>query len=311
MREFERLICQVTGAKYVVATSSCTAALHISLVAMGIEAGSEVITSPLTFAATSNVILHVRARPVFADIDCETGNIDPEMIKKLITPATKAIIPVHYAGQPCDMDEIRALAAHYGLKVIEDAAHAIGATYRGRPIGSDAEAACYSFYPNKNITTGEGGAVACNDEALALRLRMLINHGMSNDAWRRYSDKGSWYYEVTLPGFKYNMTDIQAAIGIGQIKHLEEFVGRRAYIAQRYNMAFASLPGVSIPIVRSDRRTAWHLYVLRLGANARMKRNAFIDELRTRHNIGSTVNFIPLPMHPYLCLAASISEDDR
>ncbi len=273
--------------------------MHLALSAFGIGPGDEVITTPVTFCATVNVILHAGATPILADIGDDL-NLDPVRVEALITPRTKVILPVHYAGLPCDMERIWELAREHGLKVVEDAAHAVGAEYKGRKIGSGkSDAVCFSFYATKNMTTGEGGMVTTNSEELADRMRILSLHGMSRDAWNRYGKNGSWYYEVVDLGFKYNMPDILAAIGLVQLRKLDRMNARRAEIAARYNEAFAELQEVQLPPDREDCKHAWHLYVLRLNLDMlAIDRAQFIEEMGVR-GIGCSVHFIPIPLHPY------------
>ncbi len=296
---FEEQFKEYVGSRFAVAVSSCTAALHLSLAASGIGPGDEVITSPLTFAATSNVIIHQGAKPTFADIDRKTNNIAPESVEEKLTEQTKAIIPVHYAGHPCEMDEIDRIAKEHDLLIIEDAAHALAASYKNRTIGTLGDATCFSFYATKNITTAEGGMLTTNDEKLAQRARILSLHGISTDAWKRYASRGSWYYEVMYPGYKYNMTDIQAAIGIHQLKRLPEMQKRREEIAKAYNDAFGNTEGIIIPMSRPYVRHAWHLYAIQVNTNVlKANRDTVIDALKAR-NIGTSVHFIPLHLHPY------------
>ena len=293
--EFEECIARYTSAKHAICVNSCTAALHLSLLALDIGNGDEVITTPFTFASTGNVIVHVDAKPVFVDIDKNTYNIDPEKIEQAITPRTKAIIPVHYAGQPCDMRAIADIAKRHGLYVIEDAAHAIGAEYDGIKIGTISEATCFSFYVTKNITTGEGGAITTNNDKLAAKLRRLRLHGMSKDAWKRYSSAGSWYYEIEDCGWKYNMMDIQAAIGIQQIRRLDEFVQVRRKHAQTYTDELRGTTGIILPNEARNVLHAYHLYpVLVIGHD----RAQFIEQMRTL-NFGCSVHFIPLHLQPF------------
>lgn len=292
---FEEQIAAYTGAKYAVAVNSCTAALHLSLLAYGIGPGDEVITSPYTFASTGNVIVHSGARPVFADIQRDTFNIDPEKINEAITPKTKAIIPVHFAGQPCDMKEIQEIADDHNLVVIEDAAHAIGAEYRGKKIGSLSDATCFSFYATKNMTTGEGGAVTTNDPKIADKMRILRLHGISKDAWKRYSAQGSWYYEIEECGWKYNMTDIQAALGIHQLRKLDGFVETRRKYAEMYSTGIRDFEGVVTPLEKKGQKHVYHLYPVLLNE---MDRGDFIREM-AEMGIGCSVHFIPLHLHPF------------
>jgi dTDP-4-amino-4,6-dideoxygalactose transaminase len=297
-RRFEEDFAAYVGAKHAIALSSCTAALHTSLAALNIGPGDEVIVPTLTFCATANVVVHLGATPVVVDVD-QDFQISPEAIRRAIGPRTKAIIPVHYAGQSCSLAEISALAESHGIPLIEDAAHAAGAEYDGRKIGLHGRAVCFSFYAIKNMTTGEGGMITTNDDDFAARIRLLALHGMSRDAWKRYTEAGSWYYEVLEPGYKYNMTDIQAALGIHQLRRLDGFIHRRQQIAAMYDSAFSDLPELRLPARLPGRNHTFHLYPIRLNAdNSRLNRSAFIDKLRAR-NIGTSVHFIPLHRHPF------------
>lgn len=297
-KEFERLIGEYIGAGHAVAVNSCTGALHIALAAIGIGPGDEVITSPLTFCSTANVIIHLGATPVFADIGYDY-NIDPIEIERHITSRTKAILPVHYSGQPCQMNDILACAHEHKLRVIEDAAHAIGARYRGRRVGTIGDVTAFSFYAIKNMTTAEGGMLTTDDDELAEKMRLFSLHGISKDAWKRYTSEGSWYYEVVLPGYKYNMTDIQAALGIHQLARLERFLECRRTYASMYNEAFGAIPGIQVPVVHADVRHAWHLYVIKLELEClTINRAQFIEALRAE-KIGTSVHFIPVHLHPY------------
>ncbi len=293
--KLEESLAQYTGAKNIVAVNSCTAALHLSLLALKIGKGDEVITTPYTFAATVNSIIHVGAKPVFVDVERETANIDAGKIEEAITERTKAIIPVHYAGQPCDMKEINDIAKRSNLKVIEDAAHAIGAEYGGKPIGHSDNTVCFSFYATKNITTGEGGAIATNDDGAAKMAKIMRLHGMSADAWKRYTNKNSWYYEIEECGWKYNMTDPQAALGLVQMKRLNELRDIRIKYAKMYTNAFKELEGLITPVEKPDRLHAFHLYPLLL---KNYDRSEFIQEMSKR-GIGCSVHFIPVHLHPY------------
>ncbi|WP_019534272.1 DegT/DnrJ/EryC1/StrS family aminotransferase [Paenibacillus ginsengihumi] len=294
--EFEKKFAEYVGAEHAVAMNSCTAALHIALLSANIGPGDEVITTPMTFAASANTIIHVGAVPVFADIDPETGCIDPDEIAKKVTPRTKAIIPVHYSGHSCDLDAIYEIADKHGLFVSEDAAHAIYTRYKGRMIGDNPKGAVsYSFYATKNLSTGEGGMLVTNNEEIANRARVLITHGMSRNAWNRYAKGGSWKYDIEEPGYKYNMFDIQASLGLIQLDRLEEMQQRRAQIADRYNRAFSELAAVKVPTVSEGTTThSWHLYVLRVNpAELRIDRDQLIEELKER-NVGTSVHFIPV-----------------
>lgn len=295
---FEKEFARFLGAPAALAVSSCTAGLHVSLVALGIGEGDEVITTPMTFAATTNVIEHAGARPVLADVEPDTLNIDPDLVEAAITPRTRAIIAVHYAGHPAEMDRIYDLGRRHNLIIIEDAAHAFPARYRGRLIGSRDNPASFSFYATKNLTTGEGGALTGSPEFVE-QARQFILHGMSRDAWKRYQREGSWYYEIVLPGFKYNMTDIQAAIGLGQLPKISAFQQRRRQIVSAYQKAFSGHPALETPVERPEVEHAWHLYPLRLREQAlTIDRQRFIQEL-DRLNIGTSVHFIPIHIHPY------------
>ena len=297
-KRFEEQFRCYIGSKHAIAVNSCTAALHVALAAAGIGPGDEVITSPLTFCSTANVIVHLGGTPVFADIG-EDYNVDPREIERHITPATKAIIPVHYSGQPCQMDEILACARRRGLLVIEDAAHAVGAKYCGRMVGTIGDVTAFSFYAIKNMTTAEGGMITTDDDEIAERMRLLSLHGISKDAWKRYTSAGSWYYEVIYAGYKCNMADIQAALGIHQLARLEGFLEARSRIVARYNEAFGEMPELRIPIVNCGVRHAWHLYVIQLNLERlTIDRAQFIEALRAE-NIGTSVHFIPVHLHPY------------
>lgn len=305
VKRFEEDFARYIGARHALAVNSCTAGLHIALTALGIGAGDEVIVPTLTFCATANVVVHLGARPVLVDVG-EDLNVTPEAIEAAITPRTRAIMPVHYGGQPCDLTAIYSIAARHGLPVVEDAAHAVGAAYRGHKIGSDALAGgtarvitAFSFYPTKNMTTGEGGMITTADDALAERMRLLSLHGLSRDAWKRYTSAGSWYYEVVAAGYKDNMTDIQAALGIHQLQRLDGFIATRQRYARLYDEAFGSLPEVQTPIVRPGRTHIYHLYPIRLALERlTIDRAQFIDKLRAL-NIGCSVHFVPVHLHPF------------
>jgi dTDP-4-amino-4,6-dideoxygalactose transaminase len=297
VRRFEEEFAAYTGARCAIAVSSCTAALHVALAALGIGPGDEVIVPTMTFCATANVVVHLGATPVLADVG-EDFQITPEAIERAITPRTRAVIPVHYGGDACDMDEILDLARRHRIRVIEDAAHAAGATYRSRKIGVHGDAVCFSFYATKNLTTGEGGMVTTGDPDLASRIRCLSLHGMSHDAWKRYSKAGSWRYEVLEPGFKCNMGDIQAALGIHQLRRLDEFSGSRRSIAHRYRQALSGIPGLILPKETAGRGHVFHLYPVRIDQRQTgVTRDEFIERLRSL-NIGTSVHFIPLHRHP-------------
>lgn len=287
------------SAKHAVAVNSCTAALHLSLLASGVGPGDEVITTPMTFCATVNAIIHAGATPVLADIDPISMNIDPKQIEKNISPRTKAILPVHFGGRPCDMDPICETANRYNLKIIEDCAHAIETEYRGRKTGTFGNFGCFSFYVTKNIVTGEGGMVITGSEEDAARIKMLALHGMSKDAWKRFADEGHKHYLVMECGFKYNMMDIQAAMGIHQLKKIDIYWKQRRDIWQRYNEAFKDLP-ITLPTVpEPSTRHAYHLYTILVDRiHTGITRDSFLDAM-TKANIGVGVHYLSIPEHPY------------
>lgn len=288
------------GGVEAIAVNSATAGLHLALEAVGVGPGDEVITTPYTFTATAEVVRYLGADPVFVDIDPATFNIDSALIEAAITPKTKAIIPVHFAGLSCDMQAIIAIARKHGLKVVEDAAHALPTTCEGKVIGTlESDVTVFSFYATKTITTGEGGMVVTRDPAIAARCRVMRLHGISRDAFDRYvSTKPSWHYEVVAPGYKYNLTDVAAAIGIHQLRKADAFRERRAAIAAQYDAALSGLPLVLPPHAPAGEVHAWHLYVLRLAEDAPIGRDAFIEQMAAR-GIGCSVHFIPLHLHPY------------
>ena len=336
--QFEREFAAHVGAKFAVAVNSCTAAMHLSLEAAGVQAGDCVLTTPYTFAATAEVIRYFNAVPVFIDVQPDTLNMNPDALLETLEDldrcladgaaprmpavaralgegrrddrgraAVKAVIPVHIAGHPCDMESIAAIARVHSLAVIEDAAHACSASLKTHPIGGAAAAsvgdapwaACFSFYATKTLTTGEGGMITTDSEVWADRCRVMSLHGISKDAWKRYSAEGSWFYEITAPGYKYNMPDIPAAMGLAQLRKLDAMRRRREEIAGRYDAAFADCPEIETPTVRGDVTHAWHLYMIRLcGDLLTAGREDFIVRLKER-NISSSVHFIPLHIHPY------------
>lgn len=293
--EFEKALCGYTGARYAVTVSSGTAALHIAALASGLKKGDEAITSPVTFVASANCILYAGARPVFADIDEDTVNIDPDEIARRINGRTKAIIPVHFAGQPCDLKSIRGIAKRRGITVIEDASHALGAEYRGSKIGSCeySEMTVFSFHPVKHITTGEGGAVLTNRKELYRKLLMLRNHGITKETGHKAD---AWYYEQQLLGFNYRITDFQCALGLSQLKRLDRFVEKRRKIAGYYNENLSGIEGLTLPYIDQDDGSSWHIYCVRL-KNSAIRRRIF-DRLR-KAGIGTQVHYIPVHLQPY------------
>lgn len=295
----EEELSRYVGGGEVVCLDSCTAALHLALCLLDLEPGDEVVTTPLTFVSTVNAIVHAGGTPVLADVEDDTLNLSPAAFGEAITDRTRAVIPVHFGGHPAEMDPLVQLAREKGISVIEDAAHAIGASYKGRAAGTLGDAGCFSFYATKNMTTGEGGALVLPDVARAERARVLRLHGMSRDAWKRHEDKGAWYYEVTAPGFKYNMTDLEAALGLCQLARLDEFNLRRREIAARYDEGLAGVSAVTTPPCHDDVEHAYQLYPVRLQSAAlEGGRGRFIEEL-TAQNIGTSVHFIPVHYHPY------------
>jgi perosamine synthetase len=297
--DFEQQFARLVGTRHGVAVNSATAALHLALAAVGVGEGDEVIVPTMTFAATSEVVLYLRAKPVLVDCTPDTLNIDPAAIAAALTPRTRAIIPVHFAGQPCDGEAILSLARRHDLRVIEDAAHALPACDGARMIGGIGDITCFSFYATKTITTGEGGMATTDNIEWADKMRMLSLHGISHDAWKRYSAEGSWYYEIMNVGYKYNLTDLAASIGLEQLKKCRGFAAARRRIAEAYNDGFADLAEIRTPVCRAGVQHAWHLYVIQLELERlSIDRREFIEALRQRH-IGASVHFIPLHLHPY------------
>jgi dTDP-4-amino-4,6-dideoxygalactose transaminase len=297
-KRFEEEFTAYLGAPGALALNSCTAGLHAALATLGVGPGDEVITTPMTFCSSVNVIEHVGARPILADVCPDTLNIDPERVRASLSPRTRAILPVHFGGHPVDMAPIRAMAADNGLSLVEDAAHALPASYRGERIGAGDTPTAFSFYATKNVTTGEGGMLTGSPEFLD-RARVLSLHGMNRDAWRRYEREGSWYYEVCVPGFKYNMSDVQAALGLWQLRKLTRFQQRRREIVAAYGKAFGAEGALEPPTCRPEVEHAWHLYTLRIRPEClRIGRDEFIEQLTAR-GIGTSVHFIPIHLHPY------------
>jgi len=296
---FERAFADYVGARHAIGLSSCTAGLHLALVTLGIGPGDEVITSPITFPASANVIVHQGARPVFADVDPDTLNIDPAQIEARITPHTRAILPVHFAGHPCRMDAIVALARRHGLGLVEDAAHAIESACPAGKVGTIGDFAAFSFYATKNLTTGEGGMLTTEDDALAAQARLLSLHGISKDAWKRYAKDGPLHWETLAPGYKYNMFDIQAALGLAQLDRLEEWWQVRAAYVRRYREALADVAEIRILGEEPDVRHAYHLFVIVLDTDRlRGSREDVMADLRAE-GIGTGIHFRSLTLHPF------------
>jgi dTDP-4-amino-4,6-dideoxygalactose transaminase len=307
---FEERIRSLVRARYSVALNSCTAGLHLALAAIGTSSGDEVITSPYTFAATGEAILYLRARPVFADIVPETLNLDPDAVERVMTRRTKAIVPVHIAGLPCHMDALCSIARKRRLRVVEDAAHALGAALGGRPIGRIGDVTCFSFYATKNLTTGEGGMITTDDAELAEHIRRLSLHGLSRDAWKRYTRSGSWRYDVVELGYKYNMTDVAAALGLAQLRKFGAMQRRRVELARRYTDHFEGHHAFDLPVEERGSRHAWHLYILRLRPGVlRISRDRAIELLREM-GIGTSVHFLPLHLHSFYRKAFGYRQGD-
>lgn len=304
VRQFETKFAKAVDATYAIAVNSCTAAMHLSLEAIGLQRGDEVITTPYTFAATAEVIRYFDAQPVFVDIDPYDLNMDIGRIESVITDRTRAIIPVHIGGLAVDLARLHKVANHYQIPVIEDAAHAFPAKYQDQMIGSISQLTCFSFYATKTITTGEGGMICTDNAEWADRCRIMALHGISKDAWKRYTAQGSWYYEIVAPGYKYNMTDIAAAMGLAQLRKAERMRQRRFEIAQYYHQAFNGVSEIETPPLTCHSweegcQHGWHLYLIRLNlAQLKIDRAQFIEELKNR-KIGTSVHFIPLHLHPY------------
>lgn len=293
--EFEQAVCEYTGAKYAVAVSNGTAALHAACYAAGIGTGDEVITTPLTFAASANCVLYCGGTPVFADVDPKTYNIDPVEIERHITDKTKAIIPVHLAGQPCDMDEIHEIAKRHHLLVIEDGAHALGATYHGLPVGTGSDMVTFSFHPVKPVTTGEGGMIVTDEEHFYQKLLLFRSHCITRDEDLMTENEGPWFYQQLDLGYNYRMTDIQCALGLSQMKKLDRFLARRRFLASRYDDAFAGNEHIVTPYQAPGRESGWHLYMIQVPHHDR--REVF-EKLRSA-GIGVNVHYIPVYRHPY------------
>jgi dTDP-4-amino-4,6-dideoxygalactose transaminase len=297
--KFENEFKSFIGTKNSLAVNSWTAAAHLSLEAIGLKAGDEVIVPSVTFTASAEIVCYFKAKPVIVDVQRDTYNIDPVEIEKAVTEKTKAIIPVHYGGQPCDMDEIIEIAEKNKLYIIEDAAHALPSYYKGRIIGQLSDVTCFSFYATKTLATGEGGMICTDNEEIAKRCSIMRLHGINNDAWKRYTEEGSWYYEVIAPGFKYNFTDIQAGLGLAQLKKVNEMLAKRKEIFDLYNEGFKDNELIRLYNIKEDRISSHHLYPVELNIDGiKISRSRFIDELKEK-GIGASVHFIPLYRHPY------------
>jgi dTDP-4-amino-4,6-dideoxygalactose transaminase len=298
-KAFERDLADYVGAAHCVAVNSCTAALHLALEAVGVGPGDEVITTPITFASTANVIVHRGARPVFADVEPDTLNIDPALVERAVTRKTKAIIPVDFAGQPCDLDAVMAIGAQHGLPVIEDAAHAIGADYKGRRVGGVADMTCFSFYATKNITSGEGGALTTNRQDWAERIGVMALHGISRDAWKRYGAEGYRHWDIIAPGYKYNMFDLQAALVRSQFDKMERFHARRLELVRRLDAGLGAIAELARPAIRAWAGHAHHLYAIVLKTEALSADRDTIMNAIQAENIGIGVHFRAVHLHPF------------
>lgn len=309
-QEFEQAFARFLGAENAVAVGSCTAALHLALDALDLQPGDEVITSTITFTSTAATIVHAGGHPVLADVCADTLNLDPVDVARKITPRTRAIVPVHYAGHPVDMDELQAIAGPRGIVIIEDAAHALPASYKGRRIGTIGDATAFSFYATKNLCTGEGGMLTTARADLLERFRTRRLHGMSRDAWKRYSSEGSWRYDVSYPGFKYNLTDTASAMGLVQLRRLPEMHARRLELVALYGRLLGDCDLLRLPIARPEVEHGWHLYVVRFEAERlRIHRDQVIEELKAR-GIGSQVHFIPIHQHSWYRSALGVMDAD-
>lgn len=299
VHRFEEMFKEYKGVKYAMALNSCTAALHLSMLTIGINLEDEVIVPAMTFSATINAVIHAGGRPVFADCEKDTMNIDPKDIERKITSKTKAVIPVHFAGRPCNMRAIMDIAMKHNLKVVEDSAHAIEAEYHGEKAGTFGDIGCFSFYVTKNIVTGEGGMAITNNADYANKMKILALHGMSKDAWKRFGDEGYKHYQVVFAGFKYNMMDLQAAIGIHQLPRVDRYWKRRQEIWNRYNEAFKNFPVFTPAPIKPNTKHAYHLYTPLLDIDhLKITRDQFLDEM-TKRNIGVGVHYVALHLHPY------------
>lgn len=308
--KFEEEFNKYIGSQKSIAVNSWTAAGHLTLEAFGIQKGDEVIVPTMTFPATAEIVCYFGAKPVIVDVDEDTLNISIKEIEKAITNKTKAIIPVHYGGQPCDLDEIHEIAKIHNLKVLEDAAHSLPATYKGKKIGTISDATCFSFYATKTLSTGEGGMICTNDEELAERCAIMRLHGINRDAWKRYSEAGSWYYEVVAPGYKYNFTDLQASLGLPQLKKVNMMWEWRKKIASKYFEGFKDFELIELPYIKNDRESSWHLFPIRLNLEMLTKNRAQIIETLKDHNIGVGVHFMPVHQHLYYSESFNLNDNN-
>lgn len=307
---FENEFNSFIGSKFSVVTSSWTSAAHLALEAIGIQEGDEVIVPAITFTATAEIACYFKAKPVIVDVQKDSFNIDPLQIEKAITPKTKAIIPVHYGGNPCDMDEIKQISDKHNIKIIEDAAHALPAEYKGRMIGNIGDVTCFSFYVTKTLATGEGGMICTNSREIADRCSIMRMHGINKDAWKRYTSEGSWYYEVTAPGFKYNFTDIQASLGLVQLKKINLMLTERERIFEMYNELLSENDLIQLYKCKSDRKSSYHLFPILLDIDRlKISRSQFIDELKNL-GIAASVHFIPLYRHPFYKDTFNLNNND-
>jgi dTDP-4-amino-4,6-dideoxygalactose transaminase len=306
---FEDEFNKYIGSGHSIAVNSWTAAGHLTLEAFGLERGDEVIVPTMTFPATAEIVCYFGAKPVMVDVDEGTLNISLKEIEKAITPKTKVIIPVHYAGQPCDMDEINDLAKKYNLRVFEDAAHSLPATYKGKKIGTVSEVTCFSFYATKTLSTGEGGMVVTDNPEIAERVKIMRLHGINRDAWKRYSESGSWYYEVVAPGYKYNFTDLQASLGLPQLKKVDRMWESRIGIAEKYTEKLKDNELIELHQIKTDRQSSWHLYPIRLHLERlTINRAQIIDEMK-KAGVGAGVHF--MPVHQHLFYKNTFGFDDK
>ncbi|KPJ58136.1 MAG: pyridoxal phosphate-dependent aminotransferase [Deltaproteobacteria bacterium DG_8] len=308
--KFEALFKDYIGSKHALSLNSCTAGLHVSMIVAGLKPNDEVITTPMTFAATGNSIIHSGAKPVFVDINLPTMDIDPDKIEEKITPRTKAILPVHFAGRPCQMKKIKEIAEKHHLLLIEDAAHALEATYLGQKIGTIGDLTVFSFYVTKNLVTGEGGMITTNNDTYAEKIQIYALHGMSKGAWKRYSDEGFKHYHIIYPGFKYNMMDLQAALGIHQLQRIEKYLMRREQIWQHYDGAFKNLPLETPPPPEENTKHARHLYTILLRLEELKTDRDTIQQSIYQENIGTGIHFISLHLHPYYQKTFGYKRDD-